>query len=72
MFLLLIHTDNSRLRLDDDSAGLGPPLQEDHVLSTAGIVQGSKVVIEPGPIPLLSEVRSSVSTSLIKMAAQSM
>ena len=46
-----------RLRIDDDMAGMGPPMYEDQTVSEAGITQGSKLVIEPGPVPHKSQVR---------------
>ena len=45
-----------RLRIDDEFQGLGPPLHEDHTLATVGVVQGSKMVLEPGNPPKSSEV----------------
>ena len=49
-----------RLRIDDEFQGLGPPLHEDHTLATVGVVQGSKMVLEPGGPPTSTEVRQPV------------
>ena len=45
-----------RLRVCDDLAGIGPPLFEDQTLSDAGLTQGQKLIIEPGPVPLKCQV----------------
>ena len=46
-----------RLRVEHGLAGLGPPMYEDQTLLEADIAQGSKVIIEPGPVPLKSQVK---------------
>ena len=64
--------DGGRLRFDDDNNGLGPPLYENQTLSDAGLVQGQRVIMEPGPAPQQSEVRAGfcifLSSRLTKTA----
>ena len=57
-----VHADGGRLRFDDDNNGLGPPLYENQTLSDAGLVQGQRVVVEPGQAPLESEVSTDMHT----------
>ena len=45
-----------RLRVDDDSTGLGPPLYENQTLADSGMRQGYRVILEPGVAPLDSQV----------------
>lgn len=47
-----------RLRLSDasSSTGLGPPLNENLSVASAGITTGCKVVLEPGRSPSNTEV----------------
>ena len=49
--------DGGRLRVDDESGVLGPPLYENQTLTGAGMVSGLRVVVEPGRAPLDSQVR---------------
>ena len=46
-----------RLRVSEDLAGMGPPLYEDQTLLEADIARGATLVLEPGPVPLRSQVR---------------
>jgi ubiquitin carboxyl-terminal hydrolase 40 len=48
--------NDGRLRINDEFQGVGPPLHEDHTLSSLGLVQGSKLIFEPGAPPLSSEM----------------
>ena len=43
-----------RLRLDDD--GVGPPLHEGQSLDQAGVVQGHRIILEPGLAPTSTQV----------------
>ena len=45
-----------RLRIEDDTAGIGPPLHENQTVTQAGITSGQTVIVEPGPAPLSSQV----------------
>ena len=48
------YVGGGRLRLDDES--LGPPLHENQTLDHAGVVQGHRVVLEPGQAPTDTQV----------------
>ncbi len=52
----------SRLRIDDDLQGLGPPLCEEQSLVDAGITQGCRVVLEKGVAPSTNEVTVNYHT----------
>ena len=59
--------DGGRLRFDDDNNGLGPPLYENQTLSDAGLVQGQRVIMEPGPAPQQSEIVLYFSTGKMSL-----
>ena len=42
--------------MSEDLAGLGPPLYEDQTLLEADITRGATLILEPGPVPLRSQV----------------
>lgn len=52
----LVSSDSGRIRVDDESGGLGPPLYENQTLTEAGMGSGLRIVIEPGKAPLDSQV----------------
>ncbi len=54
--IFVITPGGNRLRVDDDLHGIGPPLCEDQTLIEAGIIQGSRVILEKGTPPLSNEV----------------
>lgn len=45
-----------RLRLEDDTTGVGPPLHENQTMTQAGIAPGQTVIVEPGQAPLSSQL----------------
>ena len=42
------------MRVDDQ--GIGPPLHENQTLDQAGVVQGHRIILEPGQSPTPTQV----------------
>ena len=42
--------------MDDESGGPGPPLHENQTLTEAGMGSGMRIIIEPGKVPMDSQV----------------
>lgn len=51
--------DGGRLRIDHDTLGLRHPIHEELTVFEAGITQGSRLVLEPGPAPQSDEITLS-------------
>ncbi|XP_053373071.1 ubiquitin carboxyl-terminal hydrolase 40-like isoform X2 [Mercenaria mercenaria] len=56
--------DGGRLRIDHDTLGLRQPLHEEQSIFDAGITQGSRLVLEPGPSPQSDEITLSFTCEL--------
>ncbi|XP_062518219.1 ubiquitin carboxyl-terminal hydrolase 40-like [Corticium candelabrum] len=58
---------NTRIRGEDDTHGLGPPVHEHLTVASVGWTQGQKIVLEFGDSPQENQVVLSVSLNVKKM-----
>ena len=69
LYHLFLFSGGGRLRLEDDTTGVGPPLHENQTMTQAGITSGQTVIVEPGQAPLSSQVYAILTAAHINMAS---
>ena len=57
--------EGCRIRMEDDSKGLTPPVHEDQTLKEAGVKQNQKIVLEKGNPPSSTQITISYHVSPI-------